>query len=129
MRDLLHRLGYEFKKPKLVPDTPNREDQEIFVEQYEQFMKEKPDDEDVFFIDAVHPEHNTMAAYGRIKRGQKRNLQTNSGRQRLNLHGAINAETFDVTVIESETVDAESTATLLESLNQQYPLSGRLHII
>ncbi|MCH9691222.1 MAG: winged helix-turn-helix domain-containing protein, partial [Gammaproteobacteria bacterium] len=42
MRDLLHRLGYEFKKPKLVPGTPDREDQEIFVEQYEQFMEEKP---------------------------------------------------------------------------------------
>lgn len=129
MRDLLHRLGYEFKKPKLVPGTPDREDQEIFVEQYEQFMEEKPGNEDVLFIDAVHPEHNTMAAYGWIKRGQKRKLQTNSGRQRLNLHGAINAETLDVTVIESETVDAESTITLLETLNQKYPLSSRLHII
>ncbi len=129
MRDLLHRLGYEFKKPKLVPGTPDREAQETFVEQYEQFMEEKPEDEDVFFIDAVHPEHNTMAAYGWIKRGQKRKLQTNSGRRRLNLHGAINAETLDVTVIESETVDAESTITLLETLNQKYPLSDRLHII
>ena len=129
MRDLLHRLGYEFKKPKLIPGTPDREAQEIFVEQYEQFMEEKPEDEEVLFIDAVHPEHNTMAAYGWIKRGQKRKLQTNSGRQRLNLHGAINAETLDVTVIESETVDAESTITLLETLNQKYPLSSRLHII
>lgn len=129
MRDLLHRLGYEFKKPKLVPGTPDREAQEIFVEQYERFMEEKPEDEDVLFIDAVHPEHNTMAAYGWIKRGQKRQLQTNSGRQRLNLHGAINAETLDVTVIESKTVDAESTITLLETLNQKYPLSSRLHII
>ncbi len=63
LRNLLHRLGYEFKKPKLVPSTPDREDQEIFVEKYEQFMEEKPEDEDVLFIDAVHPEHNTMAAY------------------------------------------------------------------
>ena len=70
-----------------------------------------------------------MAAYGWIRRGQKRKLQTNSGRQRLNLHGAINAETLDVTVIESETVNAESTITLLETLNQKYPLSSRLHII
>ena len=70
-----------------------------------------------------------MAAYGWIKRGQKRKLQTNSGRQRLNLHGAINAETLDVTVIESETVNAESTIDLLETLNQKYPLSSRLHII
>ncbi|MEJ2680606.1 MAG: IS630 family transposase [Gammaproteobacteria bacterium] len=92
-------------------------------------MEEKPDDEEVLFIGAVHPEHNAMAAYGWIKRGQKRKLQINSGRQRLNLHGAINMETLDVTVIESETVDADSTITLLETLNQKYPLSSRFHII
>jgi transposase len=129
MRDLLHRLGYEYKKPKLVPGNPDRESQEIFVEQYELFMEKKPADEEVLFADAVHPEHNTMAAYGWIKKGQKRKLETNSGRQRLNLHGAINIETLEMTVIESETINADSTVELLEILNQKYPLSSKLHII
>lgn len=35
MRDLLHRLGFTFKKPKLVPGNPNREAQEDFVRYYE----------------------------------------------------------------------------------------------
>ncbi|RUM94343.1 MAG: IS630 family transposase, partial [Thiothrix sp.] len=95
MRDLLHRLGYEYKKPKLVPGNPDVEAQEIFVEQYESFMEEKPVDTEVLFIGAVHPEHNAQAAYGWFKRGEKRELKTNSGRQRLNLHGAINAETAE----------------------------------
>lgn len=129
MRDLLHRLGYEFKKPKLVPGNPNRELQDIFVEHYEDYMENKPSDEEVLFVDAVHPEHNTMAAYGWIKRGKKRELKTNSGRQRLNLHGAINIDTMDMTVIESKTIDADSTVELLETLNQKYPLSSCLHII
>ncbi len=81
------------------------------------------------FADAVHPEHNTMAAYGWIKKGQKRKLETNSGRQRLNLHGAINIETLEMTVIESTTINADSTVELLEILNLKYPLSNRLHII
>lgn len=38
MRDLLHRLGYEFKKPKRVPGEGDREAQDIFVAQYEKFM-------------------------------------------------------------------------------------------
>jgi len=83
MRDLLHRLGYEYKKPKLVPGNPDLEAQEIFVKQYEQFMQEKPEDIEVLFVDAVHPEHNALAAYGWIKRGQKRRIKTNSGRERL----------------------------------------------
>jgi hypothetical protein len=36
-----------------------------------------------------------MAAYGWIKRGEKREIQTSSGRERLNLHGAMNAETLE----------------------------------
>ena len=40
-----------------------------------------------------------------------------------------NMETLDVAVIESETVDADSTIALLETLNQKYPLSSRLHTI
>jgi transposase len=129
MRDLLHRLGYEYKKPKLVPGDPDLEAQEIFAQQYEDFMLKKGASVEVLFMDAVHPEHNTMAAYGWIKRGEKRCLKTNSGRQRLNLHGAINAETLDVTIIESKTINAESTVNLLTAIEQAYPLSSEIFII
>lgn len=129
MRDLLHRIGYEYKKPKLVPGNPDIEAQEIFAQQYEDFMWSKPDDIEVLFVDAVHPEHNAMAAYGWILRGEKRELKTNSGRQRLNLHGAINAETHQVTIIESETVNADSTIDLLTAIEQAYPLSKEIYVI
>lgn len=129
MRDLLHRLGYEYKKPKLVPGNPDIEAQEEFANYFEEFMLSKPSDAEVLFVDAVHPEHNTMAAYGWIKRGVKKELKTNSGRQRLNLHGAINAETHEVTVIESDTVDSESTIRLLETLEQKYFSASMLYII
>lgn len=126
MRDLLHRIGYEYKKPKLVPGNPDLEAQETFAEQYESFMQNKPSTTEVLFLDAVHPEHNTMAAYGWIKRGQKRELKTNSGRERLNLHGAINAETYQVTLIESETVNSDSTIDLLTAIEQAYPASKEI---
>ena len=129
MRDLLHRIGYEHKKPKLVPGKPNIEAQEIFASQYESFMNSKPKDVAVVFIDAVHPEHNTVAAYGWIKRGQTRELQTNSGRQRLNLHGAINAETHEITIIESKTVDSYSTINLLTAIENKYPAASSIKVI
>lgn len=129
MRDLLHRLGYEYKKPKLVPGNPDIDAQEAFIEYYEKFMQEKPSDVEVLFMDAVHPEHNTMAAYGWIKRGEKKELKTNSGRQRLNLHGVINAETHEVTIIESDTVNRDSTIQLLEVIEQKYFLSSMIYII
>lgn len=129
MRDLLHRLNYVYKKPKLVPGNPDHDAQEIFAEQYEEFMLNKPDSTEVLFMDAVHPQHNTMAAYGWIKRGEERKLQTSSGRERLNLHGAMNAETLELTVIESETVDADSTIQLLEMLENKYALAVTIFVI
>ena len=92
-------------------------------------MESKPDDIAVVFADAVHPEHNTVAAYGWIKRGQTRELKTNSGRQRLNLHGAINAETHEITIIESETVDSYSTITLLSAIESKYPTASAIKVI
>jgi len=129
MRDLLHRIGYEYKKPKLVPGNPDHDAQEIFAQQYEEFMHSKANDMEVLFADAVHPEHNAMAAYGWIKRGEKRELKTNSGRERLNLHGAINAETYQITIIESDTVNSDSTIDLLSAIEQAYPLSKKIFII
>ena len=129
MRDLLHRLGYEYKKPKLVPGNPDHEAQEIFAQQYEEFMQNKPDNVEVLFMDAVHPQHNTMAAYGWIKRGEKREIKTSSGRERLNLHGAMNAESLEVTIIESETVDEDSTITLLATLENKYALAKTVFVI
>jgi len=92
-------------------------------------MMSKDNDVEVLFIDAVHPEHNAMAAYGWIKKGEKRELKTNSGRQRLNLHGAINAETMDVTIIESQTINRDSTVRLLEMLDQKYFYAKEIIVI
>ena len=129
MRDLLHRLGYEYKKPKLVPGNPDIDAQEEFVSYYESFIQSKPEDAQVLFLDAVHPEHNTMAAYGWIRRGQKKELKTNSGRQRLNLHGAINAETHEVTIIESQTINKDSTLQLFEIIEQKYFFASMIYLI
>ncbi len=120
MRDLLHREGYTFKKPKLVPGNPDTQAQEDFVHYYDKFMETKANNVEVVFVDAVHPEHNTMAAYGWIKKGELRKLKTNSGRQRLNLHGAINAETMEMTLIESDRINRDSTVQLLEMLERKY---------
>ena len=128
-RDLLHRIGYVYKKPKLVPGNPDINEQEIFAEQYEEFMLTKSNDVEVVFVDAVHPQHNAIAGYGWIKRGETRELKTNSGRQRLNLHGAINAETHEITIIESDTVNSYSTIDLLTALEEKYPAASSIKVI
>jgi transposase len=130
MTALLHRLDYVYKKPKLVPGLSDEGLKEIFLEQYLDFMKNKGEDEVVFFVDAVHPTHNSMPTYGWIKKGTEQELQTNSGRSRFNIHGAMNAETFETTIIASEdNVNADSTIALCECLEKSYPLALALYLI
>lgn len=130
MTALLHRMEYVYKKPKLIPGKADEDAQERFLEQYLKFMETKKNNEAVFFVDAVHPTHNSMAAYGWISKGQERKIKSNSGRSRLNIHGAMNADTFETTVIVSEeNVNADSTIALFESLEKLYPLALVLYLI
>jgi hypothetical protein len=40
-----------------------------------------------------------------MKKGIIRELKSNSGRERINIHGAMNTETFETTIISSESND------------------------
>lgn len=130
LTDLLKRLNYVYKKPKLVPGNADPEAQEMFVEQFNAFMQNKRETDAVFFIDAVHPTHNTMATYGWMKKGKETELQSNSGRSRLNIHGAMNAETYETTIISSEeNINTDSTISLFEYLIVLYPLATTIYVI
>jgi hypothetical protein len=130
MSNLLHRLGYTYKKPKLVPAKPDEAEQDFFLSCYLEFMKNKPEDVKVFFVDAVHPTHNTMAQYGWMRKGETRALASNSGRGRFNIHGAMDAETYETTtVLSEENVNADSTIALFEILEKIYPFASALYLI
>ena len=126
---LLHRLDYVYKKPKLIPKGPSEDAQEAFIEYYKEFMRTKSSREAVFFVDAVHPEYNTMAAYGWLKKGRSRSLLTKNRKRRLNLHGAINPETLDTFIIEGGVVNSDSAIALLETLDKYYPLAKGITLI
>lgn len=129
MTALLHRLDYIYKKPKLIPTNLDIAVQEEFIKCYKEFMLSKANNEAIFFVDAVHPEHNTMAAYGWLKKGIPKKLATHYGRQRLNLHGAINPETLDTFIVEGGTIDSSSTISLFETLENYYPLATKIYVI
>jgi transposase len=64
MASLLNNIGYGYKKPDLKPGEPDEQLQEHFLEMYVDFLKNKKDNDLIFFMDAVHPIHNAQAAYG-----------------------------------------------------------------
>jgi len=130
MASLLNNIGYVYKKPDLKPGEPDEQLQDYFLEQYADFLKKKKDNDLIFFMDAVHPIHNVQASYGWFRKGEKREIKSNTGRERYNIHGAMNADTYEVTAIFSEdNIDATSTIDLLQTLEKAHPYADSIYIL
>ncbi len=129
MTQLLHRLGYVYKKPKLIPGKANADQQRDFVERNQILKAEKAPDDPIYFMDATHPHHNPIAGYGWIKRGQDHEIRSNTGRQRININGAIDCAALRPTVRYDDTINAQSTVELLQQIEQQHPSANRIYII
>lgn len=126
---LLARLGFEYRKPKAVPRVTCAEKQTSFIEMYERLMTGLAADEAVYFADAVHPEYQTKPAYGWVKAGSNPAVVTTSGRGRVNIHGALNLETFDAPFVEPTTVDGLSAAQLLAKIEARNPDKRLIYVI
>jgi transposase len=129
MTALLHRLGFVYKKPKLVPGKADREAQEAFLAQYEELKKNKGENDAILFMDAVHPQHNPVLGYGWIKRGEDREVPSNTGRRRLNINGAIDLERLQPVVRYDDTIDAASTIALFDQILLTYAYATCIYII
>src|SRR5438132_4590134 len=89
-RCLIKRLGFIYKKPHVVPGKPDRRLQEDFVKFYNKLsLDSKKNGSTIYFMDAVHPTHNSKPAYGWILKGERKELKSNTGRQRVNINGAV----------------------------------------
>lgn len=80
MSQLLRRIGFVYKKTKLVPGKADAEKQRAFVVQYQEFKASKVPEDPIYFMDATHPHHNPIVGYGWIKRGQDHEIRSNTGR-------------------------------------------------
>ena len=70
-----------------------------------------------------------MLAYGWIKKGQDNIIKSNTGRQRININGALDADTHAVITREDESINAISTIALLEQIEAAYPLAVIIYVI
>ena len=99
---LLHRLDMEHRKPKTVSRKLDPQKQAGFIKAYEELLNHLDADEAVLFVDAVHPMHAVPVGCWAPK--ETPIAAQTSGRQRLNIHGAIDLET--TRMLEVDTVDA-----------------------
>jgi transposase len=125
---LLHRLGLEYHKPEVIPRQLATEKQKAFIESYDKLLNLFLDNETVMFVDAVHPTHAGRPAGCWAPCHLRLAIEQTSGRERINIHGAINLETGQTRMIEVLSVDAASTICLLEKIEALYPLLALIHV-
>jgi transposase len=97
---LLHRLGFDYRKPREAPRNLNEVQQKAFIAGYEKLLNTMGMDEAVVFVDAVHPTHQVHAAGCWAPKGIAIAVEQTTGRQSLNIHGAINLETGQTQMLE-----------------------------
>ena len=125
---LMRRLGFEHRKPDVVPRKLNVALQEAFIRDYEALLNHLPDDETVMFADAVHPTHAARPTGCWVLKETRVAIEQTSGRQRLNIHGAVDLETGNTRMMNVDTVDATSTIALLSALEDLYPKKRTIHV-
>ena len=124
--ELLHRLGFSFKKATPVPGKAKRKEQEKFVRKYRRL---KPKGK-IYFVDATHPEFAPTISYGWIKKGYNFDVKTNSGwRKRVNICGAVDIEGMDVIARTHATVESSAICNLLWAIRRKNPSENKIYAI
>ena len=110
---LLHRLGFDYRKPEAMPRGLDDAKQQAFIDQLREPAQHDGADEAVAFVDAVHPTHQVRPAGCWARRDVAIAVEQTTGRERLNIHGAINLETGQTQILAVEKVNALSFIKLI----------------
>lgn len=128
LTDFLKRHGFTFHQPCGVPAKADAQAQQAFIEKYEALKAELGKDDNIVFMDGVHPSHAVRFVRGWIRRGKRCEIPTNASQKRLNILGALNLSDLTLHTTEYATLNSEAVTGFLSELLTKQPI-GRLHVI
>jgi transposase len=128
MNTWLKERGFTYKRPQKVPGKADPTRQEEFAENYKKLKDSLPADEEIYFIDAMHPDYQTQAMFGWIKKGDCKTLQTTGKQNRLHFMGAVKLDGMKIVVNEYATIDADAMINFLKNIEAQSQ-AAVIHII
>ena len=126
--EILHRLGYSYKKPRKVPGKADKESQRKFVKEYRKIRKNMAPEDCLLFMNGVHPQHDQLVMNGWIKRGVRKQIRTNNLYHRLNIDGAIDIDSLEIITQMSPRLNEGSTLDFFEKLRAKRPC-GRIYLV
>lgn len=124
----LIQYGFKFKRPQKIPGKSNPIAQKEFVDKYKEIKECLKSDEEIYFIDAVHPEHQSQAVCGWIQKGEQKTLQTSGKQLRLHFAGALCLDGMKILTEEYKTIDADAMIDFFKKL-EHFSKAKVIHVI
>lgn len=129
MHKLLKRLGFSYKKNRLVPSKADPELQRLFVRWFEWFCAQLGPDDRLYFGDAVHFKHNAEAGYAWSEVGEPHLIPANTGRQRYNVLGAYCIQTHEhVFLLTADNINRDKLIEFLPLLRAKHT-QGKIYLM
>ena len=130
MHKLLKRLGFSYKKNRLVPSKANSELQRQFVHWLNGLRVRMGADDLLMYGDAVHFKHNAEAGYGWSLKGFPHLIPSNTGRQRYNVVGAYDPQTHQYYfMLTGDNINQDKMIEFLDGLRQKFPDKKNIYLI
>lgn len=129
MTKWLKANGFSYKKPHAVPAKADKEAQKSFINFYKKLKSKAGENEPIYFIDSVHPQHQTHLAYGWILKGERKEMPTTGRQKRLNFMGGICLNGHRIEYQQAEKIDADSIALFLSKIRKANPGKCKIHVI
>lgn len=127
---MLSRMGFVYKKTKILPGRADADQQKQFAARLKRLKNNLKASEALYFIDGTHPTYNTRAGYGWIEKGKEYAMPSNTGRQRVNINGAMNGvDPTDLVMDFTEMINAQSTIRLFEQIEAKNPFKSTIYVI
>lgn len=120
--------GFTFKRPEKIPGKLDPDKQAQFIEEYKKLRDSLGSRDELYFLDAVHPEYQSQAVSGWIKKGECKTLQTTGKQKRLHFIGALALKGMKVVIREYQTIDADTMICFLQDLEKE-SFAERIHVI
>ena len=124
---LLHRLGMEHRKPKAISRKLDPVKQQVFIAKYEALLDQLPANEARDLRRCGASDHAARPLRRWAPKDMQLAVPQTSGRERMNVHGAIDLETGNTRMLEVATVNAVSTIMLLMAIEAMYPDKAMIH--
>lgn len=122
--------NFRYKKPHGIPAKANKEQQEMFISTYKALKREvAKDNSAIYFVDSVHPQHQTHLAYGWIQRGVRKELPMTGRQRRMNIIGGFCLNGNKCVFDEHDRINSDNIQHFMKKLRQKNLDKKKIHLI